>query len=68
MKVNRIDVLVSTHANKQRTYLYNELFGLAKEHQVSGRFGNDYIELSSVPEPMISILDKLKIVYNKIKK
>lgn len=68
MKVNKIDVLVSTHANKQRTYLYNELFSLAKEHQVNGRFGNDYIELPDVPEPMISILDKLKIVYSKIKK
>lgn len=45
MKVNRINVEISTLANKHRTYLYNEMFSLAKEHQIQGEFGNDFISL-----------------------
>lgn len=68
MRVNRIVLLISTHANKHRTYLYNEMFSLAKEHQISGRFGNDYIELSGVPENLTKILDDLKIKFTRLKK
>lgn len=65
MKVNRIDVVISTHANKNRTYLYEEMFGFAKEHKIQGRFGQDYFELESVPEEAIGLLEKMKIKFEK---
>lgn len=64
MKIERINVLISTHANKHRPYLYNEMFSLAKEHQVQGRFGNDYIELSSMPKGLTKVLEDLKIKFS----
>ena len=68
MKVNRIDVLISTHANKHRTYLYNEMFDLTKEHKFGGTFGNDYITFSGMPEHLTKILDDLKIKFTRLKK
>lgn len=55
--VNRINVLISTHANKHKTYLYNEMWDFAKEHGLGGTFNNDYITISNMPE---NLLDKLK--------
>lgn len=66
MKVNRINVSISSLANKHRTYLYNEMFALAKEHQFGGSFGRDYIELTSMPENLTKVLDELKIKYKRI--
>lgn len=68
MRVNRINVEISTHANKHKPYLYNEMFSLAKEHQVQGAFGNDYINLNSMPENLLKVLDKLDIKYRKLEK
>ena len=61
MKIQRIDLSISRLKNKHKTYLYNELFDFAKKHQLSGRFGNDYIELSGVPKNLIEELHKLNI-------
>ena len=62
-RINRINVEISTLANKHRTYLYNEMFSFAKEHQISGRFGNDYIDLEGVPVPLLKFLEKLQIKF-----
>ena len=66
MKINRISVEISTLANKHRPYLYNEMFSLAKEHQIQGQFGNDYISLKSMPESLLKVLEDLKIKFRKM--
>lgn len=68
MKVNRINIEINTHANKHRTYLYNEMFALAKEHQLQGTFGNDYITLSSMPEFLLKKLEELQIKFKRYDK
>jgi len=68
MRVNRINIEISTLANKHKPYLYNEMFALAKEHQVQGEFGNDFISLNSMPESLLKVLDKLDIKYRKFEK
>ena len=65
MKVNRINVEISRLANKHRTYLYNEMFDLAKQHQIQGQFGNDYITLNSMPENLLKVLEDLKIKFRR---
>ena len=66
MKVNRINVEISRLANKHRPYLYNEMFSLAKEHQIQGEFGNDFISLRSMPENLLKVLEDLKIKFRKM--
>jgi len=66
MKVNRINVEISTLANKHRPYLYNEMFSLAKEHQIQGTFGNDYINLNLMPESLLKVLNDLNIKFRKM--
>lgn len=66
MKVNRINIEINTYANKHRTYLFNEMFALAKEHQIQGTFGNDYITLSSMPENLLKVLEELKIKFRRL--
>ena len=62
MKINRIEV--SCLANK-RTYLYNELFSLAREHKCfySSEFGNDFITINKPTETFIEKLKKLGIKF-----
>ena len=57
MKINRIDISISNLANKHKPYLYNEMFALAKKHQISG-----------MPEDLVKELDKAEIKYRKVKK
>ena len=45
MKVNKINILLSTHANKSRYYFYNEMFDFAKQNKLQGQFGRDYFEI-----------------------
>ena len=59
--VNRINVLISTHANKHKTYLYNEMLDLMKKYKVGGIINNDYIKLNGVPETIKDDLKKLDI-------
>ena len=66
MKVNRINVEISRLANKHRTYLYNEMFNLAKEHQFGGQFGNDFITLNGMPENLVKVLEDLKIKFRRL--
>lgn len=58
-------ISISTLANKNRTYLYNEMFDFAKRHNIKAEFGRDYFELSSVPDNLTKELDKLEIKYKK---
>ena len=66
MKVNRINVLISTHANKNKTYLYNECFDFAKQHGLNGDYGSDYITIEKVPENLLDKLKKLGIKFIKL--
>ena len=65
--VNRINVLISTHANKHRTYLYNEMWDLAKANGLGGEFGKDYISIKGMPEHLRKVLDELKIKFDILK-
>ena len=65
MKVNRINVEISTLANKDRPYLHYEMFNLAKEHQFQGTFGNDYITLQGMPEGLLKVLEDWKIKFRR---
>lgn len=68
MKVNRINVLINTYANKHRAYLYNEMWDLANKYHSNGVFGNDYIQINSLPESALKILQELKIKFEKLSK
>ena len=68
MKVNRINILINRHANKHRTYLYNEMWDLVKEQHANGTFGNDYIKINSLPETATKILNDLKIKFERLGK
>ena len=67
MKVNRVNILINANANKHRTYLYNEMFDLAKQYQAGGNFGNDYIQINSLPETALKVLKELKIKFSKLR-
>ena len=66
MKINKINILLSTHANKNRYYLYNEMFDFAKQNKLQGQFGRDYFELQGLTEKMVKELEKKKIKFHKI--
>lgn len=68
MKVERINVLISTHANKNTPCLHNQMFALAKEHKIQGEFGNDYIVFSDVPKGIFKVLRDLKIKFSILRK
>ena len=66
MKVNRINIEVSRYANKERVYLYNEMMTFARENKLGGTFGNDYINLSGVPENLTKELEELEIKFKRM--
>lgn len=61
MKVNKINVLISIHANKHKHYLYNEMFTFAKENKLEGDYGHDYITIRDMPENLLKKLKELGI-------
>ena len=65
-KINRINIEISTLANKHRPYLYAEMFNLAKEHKIQGEFGNYFISLKSMPESLLKVLKDLNIKFRKM--
>ena len=65
--INRINILINTHANTHRTYLYNEMMDLSRKYKFGGEFGRDYISLKSMPETALKILEELKIKFEKLK-
>ena len=66
MKVNKINILLSTHANKSRYYFYNEMFDFAKQNKLQGQFGRDYFEIQGLTNKMVEDLEKKKIKFYKV--
>lgn len=67
MKVDKVtNILISTHANKHKYYLYNECFDFAKEHGLTGGYGHDYITIEKVPENLLDKLKKLGIKFMRL--
>lgn len=64
MRIERVNVIITTANNKHRKYLYNEMLDLMNAHRFGGEFKNENIKLSSVPKSILEILDNLKIKYN----
>ena len=67
MKINRINIEISTLANKDKPYLYNQMMSLSREHNFGGTFGNDYITLNGMPESLLKLLNEWKIKFRRIK-
>ena len=66
MKIGKINILLSTHANKSRYYFYNEMFDFAKRNKLQGQFGRDYFEIRGLTDKMIEELEKKKIKFDKL--
>ena len=64
MRIERVNVVIPTTSNKRRKYLYNEMLDLMNKNHFGGEFRNETIKLSSMPEQLLQILDKLKVKYN----
>lgn len=64
MRIERLNVAISTNLNKHRKYLYNEMLNLMNKNHFGGEFRNENIKLSNVPKSILEILNKLKIKYN----
>lgn len=64
MNVGKVTLEVGTLANKNKPYLYNEMFALAKEHKVQGEFGKYFIDLYNPPKELIKSLEDAKIKFD----
>ena len=67
MKVNRINVMIKRAENKHISFLYNDINQLMNNFKFGGVFHNDRVELHSAPETVTKVLDKLKIVFERLK-
>ena len=67
MKVNRINVMIKRAENTHKPYLYNDINKLMNNFKFGGVFHNDRVELHNVPETATKVLDKLKIVFERLK-
>ena len=67
MKINRIDVMIKRIENPHKPYLYNDINKLMNNFKFGGVFHNDRVELQNAPETITSALDKLKIVFERLK-
>ena len=67
MKINRIEV--GRLANKDRAYLYEEMFSLSRQHKCfeGSTFGKDYITIEKPPEKLIDKIKKLGIKFRSSK-
>lgn len=68
MKVNRVDIKIDPSLNKHKKYLYNEALELMQTHKFGGEFANSHIKMNGVPEPVLELLNKAKIVFEKVVK
>ena len=65
MNVSKISTVeISVLANKQKTYLREHVFSLAKEHKVRGEFGEYFIDLHNPSEELIKSLKDAKIKFD----
>ena len=68
MRINRIDIFIKGSENTHRPYLYNECLDMMNKYRFGGEFRNEGVKFSSMPEPVLKVLDELKIVYQQIVK
>jgi hypothetical protein len=68
MKINKINVMIRRAENKHRQYLDIDIMKLMSEYKFGGLYANDRIELHSMPETATTVLEKLKIVFEKFKR
>ena len=67
MKINRIDVLIRRIENKHKPYLDNNIMKLMADYKFGGLYTKDFIQLTQAPETVTNVLDKLKIVFERLK-
>jgi hypothetical protein len=67
MKVNRINAVIRRAENTHKQYLNNDVMKIMKDFRFGGLYTNDRIELHSMPEHVTSVLEKLKIVFERLK-
>jgi hypothetical protein len=67
MKINRIDILIRRIENKHKPYLDNNIMKLMADYKFGGLYNKDFIQLTQAPETVINVLDKLKIVFERLK-
>ena len=63
MRINKIEV--SRLANKDRAYIYEEMFSLSRQHNCfyGSEFGKDFITIDKPPETLIDKIKKLGIKF-----
>ena len=67
MKVNRINVLIKRVENKHKQYLDNNIMKIMADYKFGGLYNKDFIQLTQAPETVTNVLDKLKIVFERLK-
>lgn len=67
MRVNRINLLIKRVENKHKPYLDNNIMKLMADYKFGGLYTKDFIQLNTAPEPVLGVLDKLKIVFERLK-
>ena len=67
MKINRIDVLIRRIENRHKPYLDNNIMKLMADYKFGGLYNKDFIQLNTAPETVTKVLDKLKIVFERLK-
>ena len=67
MRVNRINVLIKRAENKHKPYLDNNIMKLMSDFKFGGLYTKDFIQLNTAPEIVTNVLDKLKIVFERLK-
>ena len=67
MKINRINAVIRRAENTHKQYLNNDVMKIMSDFRFGGLYTNDRIELHNAPEQVTSVLDKLKIVFERLK-
>ena len=66
MKVARVNILISPTNNTHKQFLYNEVLDFVRREKVGAEFRTQSIKVNSVPEPLLTVLEKSKIIFNKL--
>jgi hypothetical protein len=67
MRVNRINLLIKRVKNKHKPYLDNNIMKLMADYKFGGLYTKDFIQLNTAPETVMKVLEKLKIVFERLK-
>ena len=66
MNIKPVNIEVSVLANKERTYLYNEMMNLSRKYKLGGEFGNDYISLKGLSEEALKELKDKGVKFMRV--